>query len=259
MLVAGLSDAELARIVPELDADEVLGVALRELAVRAAPVADAFAAGSLSFVVADQSDRDVVARAHDATATTVGGREPVPGRGRARGREHPRPVRDDAAAARGHAVPRRRGCPLARHDDRRRRLARARRPVPARDGVPNRSYSGGRGSDVRCLNRSSRACSVGLESRPVTRRRRVVIVDPSSSSSPSPRRERIATTTAMTTPSPTSTPPAITTADGPLDVLGGGRRLHARVDELVEDPVLARLRGRGRSGRPRPAATRRAG
>ncbi len=56
MLVAGLSDAELARIVPELDADEVLGVALRELALRAAPVAGAFATGSLSFVLVDQSD-----------------------------------------------------------------------------------------------------------------------------------------------------------------------------------------------------------
>jgi hypothetical protein len=56
MLVAGLSDAELARIVPELDADEVLGVALRELAIRAAPVAEAFAAGSLSFAIADQID-----------------------------------------------------------------------------------------------------------------------------------------------------------------------------------------------------------
>jgi hypothetical protein len=54
LLVSGLSDAELARIVPELDADEVLGVALRELAFRAGPVADAFESGSLVFVVTDQ-------------------------------------------------------------------------------------------------------------------------------------------------------------------------------------------------------------
>ncbi len=56
MLVAGLSDAELARLVPELDADEVLGVASRELAVRAAPAADAFASGSLAFVTTDERD-----------------------------------------------------------------------------------------------------------------------------------------------------------------------------------------------------------
>jgi hypothetical protein len=69
MLVAGLSDAELARIVPELDADEVLGVALRELAVRAGPVADGFGAGSLSFVIADQSDL-TWSLAADATETS---------------------------------------------------------------------------------------------------------------------------------------------------------------------------------------------
>ena len=54
LLVVGLSDAELARIVPELDADEVLAVALRELAVRAAPIVDAFSDGALVFVVDDQ-------------------------------------------------------------------------------------------------------------------------------------------------------------------------------------------------------------
>jgi hypothetical protein len=56
LLVTGLSDAELARIVPELDADEVLAVALRELSVRAAPVADAFAGGALAFDVTDEAD-----------------------------------------------------------------------------------------------------------------------------------------------------------------------------------------------------------
>jgi hypothetical protein len=56
LLVVGLSDAELAQIARELDADEVLEVALRELAARAAPVTDAFAAGSVTFVI---TDRDV--------------------------------------------------------------------------------------------------------------------------------------------------------------------------------------------------------
>ena len=56
LLVSGLSDAELARILPELDADEVLDVALRELATRAGPIADAFAAGSFAFVVTDEPD-----------------------------------------------------------------------------------------------------------------------------------------------------------------------------------------------------------
>jgi hypothetical protein len=56
LLVAGLSDAELARIVPELDADEVLEVALRELAVRAELVAAGFANGSFGFVVTDRAD-----------------------------------------------------------------------------------------------------------------------------------------------------------------------------------------------------------
>ncbi len=54
MLVAGLSDAELARLLPELDADEVLGAALGEFAVRAEPVAGEFAHGSLAFVVTDR-------------------------------------------------------------------------------------------------------------------------------------------------------------------------------------------------------------
>ncbi|MDP9334919.1 MAG: hypothetical protein M3Q30_16640 [Actinomycetota bacterium] len=70
LLVSGLSDAELARIVRELDADEVLEVALRELAIRAGPVADAFANGAVAFVVTDQ-DVPVawsVARSDDASA-----------------------------------------------------------------------------------------------------------------------------------------------------------------------------------------------
>ena len=68
LLVSGLSDAELARIVRELDVDEVLEVAMRELAARAGPVADAFGAGAVTFVVTDQ-DVPVawsVARADDA-------------------------------------------------------------------------------------------------------------------------------------------------------------------------------------------------
>jgi hypothetical protein len=47
LLVVGLSDAELARIALDLDADEVLDVAMRELATRLEPVADGFAAGPL--------------------------------------------------------------------------------------------------------------------------------------------------------------------------------------------------------------------
>ncbi len=54
LLVAGLSDAELARTVRELDADEVLEVALTELAARAEPVRPAFADRSLVFAVTDR-------------------------------------------------------------------------------------------------------------------------------------------------------------------------------------------------------------
>jgi hypothetical protein len=70
LLVSGLSDAELARVVRELDVDEVLEVAMRELAARAGPVADAFAAGSMTFVVTDQDVPVVwsVARSDDASA-----------------------------------------------------------------------------------------------------------------------------------------------------------------------------------------------
>jgi hypothetical protein len=55
LLVAGLSDGELARIVRELDADEVLEVACRDLAARAAPIAEAFDAGAV-LIVADDCD-----------------------------------------------------------------------------------------------------------------------------------------------------------------------------------------------------------
>lgn len=56
LLVSGLSDDELARIARDLDADEVLEVALRELALRAEPVADAFAVGAAAFVVTDRDE-----------------------------------------------------------------------------------------------------------------------------------------------------------------------------------------------------------
>jgi hypothetical protein len=56
LLVSGLSDAELARIARDLDADEVLEVAFQELALRARPAADAFAAGSVAFVVTDRGE-----------------------------------------------------------------------------------------------------------------------------------------------------------------------------------------------------------
>ncbi|MDQ1460378.1 MAG: hypothetical protein QOI08_1862 [Actinomycetota bacterium] len=54
LLVSGLSDAELDRIARDLDTDEVLEVAFRDLATRAAPVRDAFAAGPVAFVVLDE-------------------------------------------------------------------------------------------------------------------------------------------------------------------------------------------------------------
>jgi hypothetical protein len=54
LLVAGLSDVELTRIARELDADEVMEVALAELSTRAAPVAGDLAGGSVAFVVTDQ-------------------------------------------------------------------------------------------------------------------------------------------------------------------------------------------------------------
>lgn len=54
LLVSGLSDAELARIANDLDVDEVLEVAFRDLASRAAPVRDAFADGPVAFVVTDE-------------------------------------------------------------------------------------------------------------------------------------------------------------------------------------------------------------
>ena len=69
LLVAGLSDTELARLVRELDADEVLEVAIGELALRAESVADAFAPGSMVFDVTDRDDPVVwsVAVGNDAT------------------------------------------------------------------------------------------------------------------------------------------------------------------------------------------------
>ncbi|HEV7524586.1 MAG TPA: SCP2 sterol-binding domain-containing protein [Acidimicrobiia bacterium] len=79
LLVAGLSEAELARIVPELDADEVLEVALRELAIRSAPVAAQFVSGSLVFVVTEPPEATVWSIAlRDGALTSVRGRaEPM--------------------------------------------------------------------------------------------------------------------------------------------------------------------------------------
>ena len=55
LLVSGLTDGELARIARELDADEVLEVACRDLALRVAPIADAFGEGAV-LIVADDCD-----------------------------------------------------------------------------------------------------------------------------------------------------------------------------------------------------------
>jgi hypothetical protein len=52
LLVEGLDDDELLRMTAELDVDEVLGAALADLAMRAAPIVDAFIAGSVAFDVA---------------------------------------------------------------------------------------------------------------------------------------------------------------------------------------------------------------
>lgn len=59
LLVAGLSDGELARIARELDVDEVLEVACRDFAVRAAQIADEFDEGA-ALVAADDCDPIVV-------------------------------------------------------------------------------------------------------------------------------------------------------------------------------------------------------
>jgi hypothetical protein len=80
LLVTGLSDAELARIARELDPDDVLEVALRELAARAQPIADSFENGSALLVVTDQAPPVVwsLARTEAGDIRAVGGRvEPV--------------------------------------------------------------------------------------------------------------------------------------------------------------------------------------
>ena len=88
LLVSGLSDTELARIVRELDVDDVLEVALRELAVRAAPVADAFAGGSLAFVVTDQAVPALWSVARN-TSPKASPNDATPGMRAARGRVEP--------------------------------------------------------------------------------------------------------------------------------------------------------------------------
>ena len=80
LLVTGLSDTELARIARELDPDDVLEVALRELAARAQPIADSFANGSVLLVVTDQAPPVMwsLARTEAGDVRAVGGRvEPV--------------------------------------------------------------------------------------------------------------------------------------------------------------------------------------
>jgi hypothetical protein len=77
LLVAGLSDGELARIVRDLDADEVLEVACRDLAVRAAPIAGAFGTGGVG-IVAD--DCDPIVAWSIAAGETAGGLRATRGR-----------------------------------------------------------------------------------------------------------------------------------------------------------------------------------
>ncbi len=108
LLVSGLSEAELARIARDLDADEVLEVAFRDLAARAAPVRDAFANGPVEFVVTDDEPVIVWTLGPQGAA-----RRPPRGarpRRSARGRD-PRAVRGALAAARGDGARRRRASP----------------------------------------------------------------------------------------------------------------------------------------------------
>lgn len=58
-LVVGLSDRELRRIVADLDVDEVLGMALQDLAARCSTCADAFPAGALVLDVLADDDLGV--------------------------------------------------------------------------------------------------------------------------------------------------------------------------------------------------------
>ena len=195
LLVVGLSDAELARIVPELDADEVLAVALRELAVRAAPVADAFSDGALVFVVGDPGDPgdpvtwSIAVDEDDATRTLNA----------TRGRVAPTAAEIHAPFAvmlqllAGLGSPRRRDRTIARDDRRRRCARRTDRALPARER-PDHSCGGGSG--VRFLNSSRRASTLRA------------------------RRVRKPSTANMTMPNPTRTMPPIVVTDGPLDVLG---------------------------------------
>jgi hypothetical protein len=79
LLVVGLDDAELERIARELDADDVLDTALRDLATRLQPVADQFAVGSLAFevdgghwtIARDESGAVASRRGHDASVVTT--------------------------------------------------------------------------------------------------------------------------------------------------------------------------------------------
>lgn len=79
LLVVGLSDAELARIAHDLDADEVLEVATRELAARLAPAAGAFTAGSLDLrVTTGEREHEWTLCSADDTVVAARGRGRVP-------------------------------------------------------------------------------------------------------------------------------------------------------------------------------------
>ena len=85
LLVTGLDDEDLERIAYDLDADDVIGVALRDLARRAEPAAPVLAAGALVFEVA--ADTPAGLQTHVWSLGAPGGTV-----GAARGRT------DDAAA-----------------------------------------------------------------------------------------------------------------------------------------------------------------
>jgi hypothetical protein len=79
LLVVGLSDSELARIAHDLDADEVLEVATRELAARLEPASHEFTAGSLDVrVMAGDREHEWTLAAAGETVVAERGRGRAP-------------------------------------------------------------------------------------------------------------------------------------------------------------------------------------
>ena len=85
LLVVGLDDAELARIAGDLDADEVLEVAMRELAIRLGPVAPDLSDGALVFDIAAVARDTGEEQQHEWSLEQSGPEEVRAVRGRAAG------------------------------------------------------------------------------------------------------------------------------------------------------------------------------